>query len=151
MSQSSSAVQFLRNKPVLGQENPKPNSAVKHLLRELIAAALENTPPAVVHDDEHILLDIELDDCRYILLKTRARSSAPQLSPREIEIARMVAKGYPNKIIAAVLDISAWTVCTHMRRVFAKLGVSTRAAMVARLLEDELVPTRPQPERTDRL
>jgi DNA-binding CsgD family transcriptional regulator len=48
----------------------------------------------------------------------------------------MVAKGYPNKTIASVLDISSWTVASHLRRVFAKLGVSSRAAMVARLLED---------------
>ncbi len=58
------------------------------------------------------------------------------LSPREQEIARMVAEGYPNKTIAAVLDISSWTVGTHLRRIFAKLGVRTRASMVARLLED---------------
>jgi DNA-binding CsgD family transcriptional regulator len=58
------------------------------------------------------------------------------LSPREVEIARMVAKGYPNKTIAAVLDISPWTVCTYLRRIFAKFGVGSRAAMVARLLEE---------------
>jgi len=45
----------------------------------------------------------------------------------------MVARGYPNKTIASVLDISAWTVSTHLRRIFAKLGVSSRAAMVAEL------------------
>ena len=28
----------------------------------------------------------------------------------------MVAKGYPNKTIAGVLNISSWTVCTHLRR-----------------------------------
>jgi DNA-binding NarL/FixJ family response regulator len=50
----------------------------------------------------------------------------------------MVAKGYPNKTIAAVLEISSWTVCTHMRRIFAKLSVGSRAAMVARLMEDGL-------------
>ena len=43
----------------------------------------------------------------------------------------MVAKGYPNKTIAAVLEISGWTVNTHLRRIFAKLGVHNRAAMVA--------------------
>ena len=48
----------------------------------------------------------------------------------------MVAKGYPNKTIAGVLNISCWTVCTHIRRIFAKLGVASRAAMVARLLEE---------------
>jgi hypothetical protein len=48
----------------------------------------------------------------------------------------MVARGYPNKTIASILDISSWTVASHLRRVFTKLGVSSRAAMVARLLED---------------
>jgi DNA-binding CsgD family transcriptional regulator len=58
------------------------------------------------------------------------------LSPRELEIVRMVAQGHQNKIIAGILNISTWTVCAHVRRIFAKLGVSSRAAMVARLLED---------------
>jgi hypothetical protein len=35
-----------------------------------------------------------------------------------------------------ILNISTWTVCAHVRRIFAKLGVSSRAAMVARLLEN---------------
>lgn len=47
----------------------------------------------------------------------------------------MVAKGHPNKVIADVLNISSWTVCTHLRRIFAKLGVGSRAAMVAQLLD----------------
>jgi DNA-binding CsgD family transcriptional regulator len=38
-------------------------------------------------------------------------------------------------VIADVLNISSWTVCTHLRRIFAKMGVGSRAAMVARLLE----------------
>jgi DNA-binding CsgD family transcriptional regulator len=38
-------------------------------------------------------------------------------------------------VIADVLNISSWTVCTHLRRIFAKLGVGSRAAMVAQLLE----------------
>jgi DNA-binding CsgD family transcriptional regulator len=59
------------------------------------------------------------------------------MSPREQEIAPMVAKGYPNKTIAAVLEISVWTVATYLRRIFAKLGVSPRVAMVARMLEED--------------
>jgi DNA-binding CsgD family transcriptional regulator len=55
------------------------------------------------------------------------------LSPREHEIARMVGKGHTNKEIAGVLDISLYTVSAHMRRIFSKLGVGTRAAMVAAL------------------
>jgi DNA-binding NarL/FixJ family response regulator len=37
-----------------------------------------------------------------------------------------------------VLEISSWTVCTRLRRIFAKLSVGSRAAMVARLMEDGL-------------
>lgn len=55
------------------------------------------------------------------------------LSPREQEIARLVAIGYPNKTIAGILDISPWTVATHVRRIFNKLGVHGRAAMIAQL------------------
>jgi DNA-binding CsgD family transcriptional regulator len=52
----------------------------------------------------------------------------------------MVAQGYPNKTIASVLEISTFTVSSYLRRIFAKLGVNSRAAMVARLMEDHLLP-----------
>ena len=58
------------------------------------------------------------------------------LSSRELEIARMIAEGHTTKTVAAVLDISSWTVSTHLRRVFAKLGVASRAAMVAQLIDE---------------
>jgi DNA-binding CsgD family transcriptional regulator len=45
----------------------------------------------------------------------------------------MVAAGYPNKTIASILEISSWTVASHLRRIFIKLEVSSRAAMAARL------------------
>jgi DNA-binding CsgD family transcriptional regulator len=86
------------------------------------------------HPSEEIILDIHLDGERYLLVRMPKQSHSP-LSPRELEIVRMVALGHPNKIIADVLSISSWTVCTHVRRIFAKLGVGSRAAMVARLLE----------------
>jgi DNA-binding CsgD family transcriptional regulator len=55
------------------------------------------------------------------------------LSPRELQIARLVAGGATNQAIARSLDISAWTVSTHLRRIFAKLSVCTRAEMVAQV------------------
>jgi DNA-binding CsgD family transcriptional regulator len=57
----------------------------------------------------------------------------PSLSPREQEIARLVAVGYPNKTIAGILEISPWTVATHVRRIFNKLNVHGRPAMIAEL------------------
>ncbi|MBB6143574.1 DNA-binding CsgD family transcriptional regulator [Silvibacterium bohemicum] len=85
---------------------------------------------------ETILLDTEINGHRYLLVRMPPPiADMIHLSPREQEIVRMVAKGHPNKVIADVLNISSWTVCTHLRRIFAKLGVGSRAAMVARILE----------------
>ena len=85
---------------------------------------------------EEVLVDTEVEGARYLVVRMRRLGySRVQLSPRDQEIVRMVAKGHPNKVIADVLNISSWTVCTHLRRIFAKLGVGSRAAMVAQLLE----------------
>ena len=91
-----------------------------------------------------ILLDMQVDDVR-CRIETAVASAweapaASLLSPRETEVARMVAQGYPNKAIAAVLEISSFTVSSYLRRIFAKLGVNSRAAMVARVLEHRLLP-----------
>jgi DNA-binding CsgD family transcriptional regulator len=52
------------------------------------------------------------------------------LTDRELQIVALVATGCPNKQIANRLRISEWTVSTHLRRIFIKLGVESRAAMV---------------------
>jgi DNA-binding CsgD family transcriptional regulator len=118
---------------------------VPTLARRLLEQVRTAAAPAAVRtfDGElhEVLLDLRIDGIRCLLVRDLPRSPRAQLilSPREREIARMVAMGYPNKTIATVLDISAWTVCTYIRRVFAKLGVGTRAAMVARLSEEGLL------------
>ena len=117
-----------------------------HMIRALIRHVIDNAEAVEPPDSEGmgVLLDTEVDGVRCLLVNLEptpeAESEATQrdkvvLSPREEEIARMVAAGYPNKTIAAVLDISSWTVGTHLRRVFAKLGVGSRAAMVASLIK----------------
>lgn len=68
----------------------------------------------------------------------RTRREAPaddlmrRLTGRELEIAVLVAQGHANKNIASRLQISEWTVNTYMRRIFDKLCVDSRAAMVFR-------------------
>jgi DNA-binding CsgD family transcriptional regulator len=111
-------------------------------LRGLLQAISQATAPAGDQTrmrfggdrSEQILLDVDGD--RYLLIRIPiAQSARLSLSPREWEIARMVAHGHPNKRIAALLHLSLWTIGTHVRRIFAKLGVNSRAAMVARLFE----------------
>jgi DNA-binding CsgD family transcriptional regulator len=113
-------------------------------LHEIISALLANPQSngeaqaalQMYGNTEKILLDIDFKGARYLLIKMPiAERKYASLSPRELEIVRMVAQGHQNKVIAVVLNISSWTVCTHLRRIFAKLGVTSRAAMVARLAE----------------
>jgi DNA-binding NarL/FixJ family response regulator len=55
------------------------------------------------------------------------------ISPREEEILRLLAKGYRTKEIADELRISGGTVNTHVRHIYEKLHVRSRAEAVARL------------------
>jgi two-component system, NarL family, nitrate/nitrite response regulator NarL len=109
------------------------------LVRSVIKAKGAEEAPAeylVGGSSKQIVFDIDVDGDRYILTRTaQAEDTGFSLSPREREIVRMVARGHQSKVIAAVLNISSWTVCTHMRRIFAKLGVSSRAAMVAKVAD----------------
>src|SRR5580765_3818764 len=105
-------------------------------LMELAAALMRragSTPLPVIDETTHALMDVECDGIRCVLTRAAPPHDTPILSPREQEIARMIARGLPNKAIAAVLEISTWTVGTYLRRIFAKLHVTSRAAMVARL------------------
>jgi DNA-binding CsgD family transcriptional regulator len=53
------------------------------------------------------------------------------LSPREVQVLRLVAKGRTNRAIAAELHLSERTVDRHVSNLLAKLNVATRAAATA--------------------
>ena len=59
------------------------------------------------------------------------RMPCPELSPRELEILKLIAHGESNKEIASRLAISEGTVRVHASNVFAKLGCNDRAQDVA--------------------
>ena len=78
-------------------------------------------------------------------LKNAVASPKEVLSERELQIVELVAHGKSNKQIAKKLKISEWTVSTHLRRVFSKLNVDSRAAMVyhcAPLVRDRIEQTK---------
>lgn len=61
------------------------------------------------------------------------------LSPREVEVLRLVATGGSNRDIAEVLVISEHTVARHVQNIFAKLAVGSRTAAAAFAYEHDLV------------
>ncbi|GAA2689988.1 MULTISPECIES: response regulator transcription factor [Nonomuraea] len=69
----------------------------------------------------------------------RMRDPGPALTPREIEILELLAKGAGNKEIARALFITEATVKTHLVHVYGKLGVDTRTAAVTVAVERGLI------------
>ena len=61
---------------------------------------------------------------------TERASRLGELTARETEVLRLVARGHSNKEIAAALEISVKTVETHKANAMTKLGLRTRAAVV---------------------
>ncbi|MGW0117695.1 response regulator [Streptomyces sp. NPDC003327] len=71
----------------------------------------------------------------------RMRGAAgPSLTDRERDILGQLAHGLGNREIARALFISEATVKTHLGRIYAKLGVDTRAGAVAVAKERRLLP-----------
>jgi len=56
---------------------------------------------------------------------------AGALSPRELEVLRLVASGATNRTVARALFVSEATIKTHLLHLYDKLGVRDRAAAVA--------------------
>jgi DNA-binding NarL/FixJ family response regulator len=69
----------------------------------------------------------------------RAAGNAYGLTPRQVEVLRLVAAGKTNREIAAALVISEHTVARHVQNIFAMLGVSSRTAASAFAFEHDLV------------
>jgi ATP/maltotriose-dependent transcriptional regulator MalT len=80
------------------------------------------------------------DLARIDLLATGASSGHPHgLTPRELQVLRLVATGKTNKAIAAELFVSGKTVDRHVSNIFNKLDVPSRAAATAHAYEHKLI------------
>jgi DNA-binding CsgD family transcriptional regulator len=69
--------------------------------------------------------------------RRRDPNTIDQLTPQELQIARFVAQGLANKEVASQLFLSPRTIDSHLRNVFAKLGIKSRTQL-ARLPLDDL-------------
>ena len=69
--------------------------------------------------------------------RKRDPSTVSQLTPQELQVARFVADGLSNKEVATHLFLSPRTVDAHLRKVFTKLGITSRTQLARLPLADE--------------
>jgi putative flavoprotein involved in K+ transport len=99
-------------------------------------AAASDVLPGVGRDAAYVADQI----ARRVAGTGRAPSSDRQrLTPRELEVVRLVAAGKSNRDIASALAISENTVARHVQNVLTKLGVPSRTAATAYAFEHGLV------------
>jgi DNA-binding CsgD family transcriptional regulator len=67
--------------------------------------------------------------------RRRDPSTVVDLTPQELQVARLVRQGLPNRDVAAQLYVSPRTVDFHLRNVFTKLGVSSRTELATHALD----------------
>jgi DNA-binding CsgD family transcriptional regulator len=76
---------------------------------------------------------------------------AYRLTGREVQVARLVARGVSTDEIASTLFVSRHTVSDHLKAICEKVGVSSRGELASKLFADHDSPAQPQSRRAMRL
>ena len=72
-----------------------------------------------------------LDEKKWMFLKDRYH-----MTPRELQVAILVCRGFNNDEIAKALNIRHGTVKTHLRNIYRRIRVKSKITLLLRLVED---------------
>ena len=101
---------------------------------------------ATFRAEQEVGQSLSLDEAVELAARSHVRSDAPRqpeeqfadLTPRECEVAGLVAQGKSNSEIAEELVLSKRTVEKHIANILSKLGLSNRSQVVRLILEKNL-------------
>ncbi|MGK7296410.1 MAG: response regulator [Candidatus Wenzhouxiangella sp. M2_3B_020] len=100
---------------------------------ELVAAIRK------VHDGERYIGSEIAQQLAMSLLPGAPRSPFQELTPRELEVAMMLANGMKLTAIARRMNVSPKTVSTHKYRIFEKIGVDSEVALLREAIRHEVI------------
>ncbi|HEU4323191.1 MAG TPA: response regulator transcription factor [Roseiflexaceae bacterium] len=104
--------------------------------RDLVAVVRQ-----ILRGELHLTGDLITRMRRQVHQQALESGSTEQLTPRELEVLRLLTTGQTNREIGSLLGISAGTVKSHVERVIAKLAVSSRTEAAVYALRFGLVDT----------
>lgn len=111
-----------------------------YILKETRSADLLRALRMVVTNGAALSPEVLADLLRQYRRLAQTAAAAPQLSPREQAILRLIVAGATNREIATQLALSPQTVKNHLSAIYAKLGVNNRTEAAVVALEQGLVP-----------
>jgi DNA-binding NarL/FixJ family response regulator len=110
-------------------------------LRGLSSSVIEVA--AVARDLSHTLHPVMLQQVGLAapIEATGARADAPELTPRQVEVLRLLGQGHTMKEAAATLGLSPRTVAFHKYRIMEVLSIRTNAALIRYAFAEGLAPS----------
>lgn len=109
--------------------------ALAYLVKTVEAQELVHTIRKVAAGQRHVPPDLAA--------RLASRSPRSHLSPRELDVLKLMVSGKRNREIAAQLDISEGTVKIHVSNVLIKLGVADRTEAVTQAIQRGIVALAP--------
>jgi len=105
--------------------------AQAYVLKSLVRTEILDTIRIVYSGEKQVLADVAAEIAKH--------TADALLTPREMEVLKLVASGYANKAISAHLDINEETTKTHIKNVLAKLGARDRTHAVSLSLKRGII------------
>ena len=102
---------------------------------ELVAAIRK------VYDGERYVGSEIAQQLAMSLLPGTPQSPFQELTPREIEVAMMLANGMKSSAIAERMNVSPKTISTHKYRIFEKIGVDSEVALLREAIRYDVIET----------
>ncbi|HXP37686.1 MAG TPA: response regulator transcription factor, partial [Solirubrobacteraceae bacterium] len=110
--------------------------AIGFVSKDLADLELPEAIRRAAHEEQYVSPRISLP-----LENTIRAVTEDKLTVREVEVLRLIALGYTSVEVAQKLELSPRTVETHRARILRKLGLTTRAELVAYALRRGLLRT----------